>query len=348
MNCRSWLLLVSLVSATICCATGSTAATTASIKKDRPAKPEENGLRLELNAVLEDRMTSSGGDFSWGGAFLKVEIALTNISPTPLTVPTTSFEPFPEKLQPSGEGLQKISLIVDSPKFRNQPTAFVAARYSPVVLAPGETVMLMNHQANISDRKQADAFNEVLVYFSVLRNFNGPKEWWRGHLDAYVKILRRIDPDAYIEKMKASQKAYAAQKEAEKDPSYGKTNAARVAALIASADQAEIRGEIEKAGDKVVVRDPSWIRQVGEAVAAASLSRTVSCLCIGWRTAYFYKDGQMVLRLAAIHGNQLRVFWTGGGGDYPIAEDQWQAVKAALEYHVAAPAAPEPPPGLQP
>lgn len=344
MNRRTWLLLVTLVSAAACCASASEAEVTAATKKAHPAKPEENGLRLEVNAVLDDVMTSNGTDDSWGGAYLSVQIALTNVSPAPLTVPTTAFEPFPEKLQAWGEGLQKISLTIDSPKFRNQPTAFVASRYSPVVLAPGETVMLMNHLGRISERKQADDFNEVLVYFSVLRSFNGPKEWWRGHLATYANIQRPTDPDAYIEKMKAYKQQYDAQKEAERDPSYGKTNAAHVAALIASADQVGIRGNMEKQAAEVVVRDSNWIRQVSKALAAASLPRSVHCFCTGWRTAYFYKDGQVVVSVAAIHGNQLRVHWTGGGGDYPIAEDQWQAVKSALEYPVAAPAAPEPTP----
>lgn len=122
------------------------------------------------------------------------------------------------------------------------------------------------------------------------------------------------------------------------------TLAQRAAALIASADSAGICGEMEKKEKEVVVRDAKWIRDVSEVVGKSDISGSVACFCSGWRTVTFYKKGEFVVSLAAIHGNQLRIFSQKGGGDFPIAEARWNAVKAVLEVHKAANQITEPTP----
>lgn len=308
-------------------------------KKDRPPKPEADGLRLEISARLDDSMMGTGDDYAWAGGFLAVEVALHNISPGPITVATTASDEKP-MVQDGEPGLERIVFVITPDRFRGKPAAFVAARFTPVVLAPDESVLLLKHRVTIKDRKRSDELKEVSVAFVVSSGFNGPKDWWRGSLQAYETIRRGTSADQQIAESKAYQKEYAAQKEAEKDPHYGATNAARMAALIASADEVTLRGEGAKDTEGVVVRDLAWIRQVSEAVAATSLPRAASCFCIGWRTAYFKQKGEPVVSVAAIHGNQLRIHWSEGGGDYVINEADWKAVKQALE--IPAPAGQDP------
>lgn len=213
---------------------------------------------------------------------------------------------------------------------------FASSRFAPVVLAPGEQVLLWHHAEMISDRKRVDSVKEVSVGFSVSPAFGGENEWWKGYLQTYAEIQRPIDPEKEIAKMKADQVRYDAEREAEKDPKYGPIMAARAAALIASTDRVGIRGESEKEAAEVVVRDAEWIRRVSEAVAALPFSGRTNCFCAGWRTAYFYKDGQKAISVAAIHGNQIRISWTDDdghflGGDYPLSEEQWKVLCEALE-----------------
>lgn len=104
----------------------------------------------------------------------------------------------------------------------------------------------------------------------------------------------------------------------------------RVAELIAFADAAQLRGELEPESAGIVIKDTAWIRRASEAIQATALARPVGCLCMGSQTAYFYRKGQFVASVAAIHGHQLRVRWGGGGGDYPVDEASWEAVNAAL------------------
>ncbi len=299
-------------------------------KEYNPPNPEAGGLRLEVNAHLRDAVQGSGKEWTWGEASLNVEVALHNVSAEPITVATTDRDEKPLGMREE-PGLGHIGLLIRPDRFQGKPTAFVAARFTPVVLAPDEYVLLLNHRVTIKDRERADALKEVSVAFLVSRDFAGPKEWWRGNLVTYATIQRGTSADQQIAEHKANKKKYDAQREAEKDPNYGATNAARMAALIASADEVNIRGEGEKEADGVVVRDLAWIRGVSEAVAATSLPRTVHCFCIGWRTASFRKNGERVISVAAIHGNQLRIHWDGGGGDYEVSEADWTTVKQALE-----------------
>jgi hypothetical protein len=233
-------------------------------KRDRPPKPEAGGLRLEATAYLSDNTKSSGEDWTWSDAYLQVSVALHNVSAETITVATTAFDEKPRMMD--GEpGLERFVFVITSPLFQGKPTAFVPARFTPVVLAPGEYVLLSKHSISLRDRKRSDALKEVSAAFVVSRNFDGPKEWWRGELQSYVAIQRGPSADEQIARSKAFKKKYDAQKEAEKDPNYGATNAARVAALIASADEVSIRGQGNETKGEVIVRDPKWIRQVSEA-----------------------------------------------------------------------------------
>jgi hypothetical protein len=335
------LLLLSCACTAACLGSDDPLEINAATKKAHPPKPEEAGLRLEVSAKLDDTMTTTGADWKWYGAFLEVEVALHNISQNPITVPTTAYDEKPTILN-WGPGMERIMFSIDSPKFQGKPTVYAPSHFAPVVLAPGEYVLLLRHHTSIRDRKAADSIKEVSVYFGVSSRFIGPKDWWKGHLETYADIRRNIDPDKYIEEYKAYQERYEAEKEAEKDPEYGRRNAARVAALIASSDQAGIRSEDAKETESVVVGDLGWIRQVSEVIAATPLPRSNHCFCVGWRTVNFSKDGKFVVSVAAIHGNQLRFHWADGGGDYQIDENHWKAVKNALDFPVDANHAAEP------
>lgn len=299
-------------------------------RTSRPDHPEENGLRLEVNASLDDSLASDGTAWKWGGAFLHIEIALRNVSQAPITVPTTAFDKPPTVFQwPRwGEATERIIFFIDSPVFQGKPAAYASSRFSPVTLAPGEYALLLNHVTIINDRKHADAIKEASVAFGVSTRFVGPKEWWRGYLQTYASIERPHDLDKQIEEQTAFDKRYRAELA---DPIFFTNVPARVAALIASADHVGFRGEDEKKNKEEVLRDPEWIQRVSEAVAKVSVTSRVSCLCSGWRTAYFYKGDEWVVSLAAIHGNQLRIYWKESGGDFPIEAAQWKMVSAALE-----------------
>jgi hypothetical protein len=228
--------------------------------------------------------------------------------------------------------VEKILIHIDSPKFLGQSTAFVPSRFTPVVLRPGERVLILRHRAAVTDRPQADALKQASVVFGVSRDFDGPSDWWRGNLEIQAVIRRHIDPEKFAARMKANKERYDARKEAEKDPNFGKSHALRIAALIRGSEMAGIRNEMGKPSDEIKVQDAEWIQQVSEAVADTSLSKSVRCFCIGWRTAYFYKDGQVTASVAAIHGNQLRLRWGDETGDYPINETEWKAVEQALGF----------------
>lgn len=111
-------------------------------------------------------------------------------------------------------------------------------------------------------------------------------------------------------------------------------SAERVAALIAGADHAGIHGEIADLGEEEtsVIRDPKWIHQVSEVMRTTPIAHPTTCMCTGWRTAYFYRNGEVVVSLAAIHGNQLRIHSKDVSGDFPIDEVRWALVSAALEF----------------
>ena len=309
----------------------------ADVKKSHPPHPEEGGLRLEVSALLDDSIGSDGKEARWNGASLNIEIAVQNISKNPVTVPTTAFDGKVEQRDwpNSDPGMEQIWLSIDPPQFKGKPAAFASSRFAPVVLAPGEHALLWHQFALISDRKHADSIKEVSAYFSVSGDFRGQKEWWKGRLSTYAEILRSTDPDKEIAQMNAGLDRYRAETEAEKDPNHGQIVAARAAALIASADRVGIRGENEKEAADVVVRDSKWIQRVSEVIATIPLSGRGACLCSGWRTAYFYMADRLVISVAAIHGNQVRIYWpedggNWGGGDFRMSEERWKALSAAL------------------
>lgn len=111
----------------------------------------------------------------------------------------------------------------------------------------------------------------------------------------------------------------------------GLLGAERFAELVASADAAHIRGEMEPEANAKVVQDAKWIQTLSQVIADTPLHESTSCLCCGWRTAYFYRGKEQVLSIAAIHGSQLRIFSRAGGGDYRVDQAHWTAINAALE-----------------
>jgi hypothetical protein len=330
---------------------GDEAPSNADTKIFHPANPEQGGLRLEASATLDDFYMSKGLKMEWGGAHLEVEIAIQNVSPEPLTVPTSAYDGKVDVVEwPGwGPGMERIMFWIDSPRFQGKPTAYAASRFAPVVLAPGERALLLHRLTVITDRKHADSIKEISVHFGVMNSFVGPQGWWKGNLETRTKILRRSDPDREI----AAQNTYQERNDAEKaDPRYFEKMSGRIAALIAKADRAGIHSEMEAQQAEVVVSDPQWIRKIGEVIAGVRFTKMVSCLCTGWRTAYFYKDGHVLVSVAAIHGNQLRIqwtdgsgdYWTGGGGDFPVDEADWKAVSSALQFSPEADLAKEPTP----
>lgn len=125
--------------------------------------------------------------------------------------------------------------------------------------------------------------------------------------------------------------ARAAESAALRDESPGDGLGRRVAEVIASADSAGIRRDMSKKEEEVLIRDAAWIRRIGECVGEAPVSKPVQCMCIGWTTAYFYKEGELVASVAAIHGHQIRIHSKVARGDFPIDEKSWKAVEAALQ-----------------
>jgi hypothetical protein len=304
-------------------------------KKYHPPHAEDGGLRLEVNALLDDSLTSDGTTWKWGSAYLVIEIALHNISAAPITVPTTAFDRPPTIVQwPAwGSGIERIMLFIDSPEFRGKPAAYAPARFAPVTLAPGEFALLLRHSGFITDRKHADAIKEASAAFGVPARFVGPREWWRGHLQTYASIVRSHDPDKEIQEHLANDKIY---RQEQADPDFLKNVPRQVATWIATADRVSFRGEEQKKSEATLLRDPQWMQRIGDAIAAVPISKRDNCLCAGWRTASFYKGDEMVVSVAAIHGQQLRIYWQGSGGDFATDEGHWKTVSAVLEEAFAA------------
>jgi len=112
---------------------------------------------------------------------------------------------------------------------------------------------------------------------------------------------------------------------------YAESPAERAAVLMLSADTVKI---LEDDGNKqpIVFQDPDWIQRVSKAVAAAPISESMSCFCVGWRSFGFYKNDELVISIAPIHGNQLRIYEAKGDhGDFPVTEASWNAVDEALK-----------------
>ena len=332
------ILVLMLVCDTASLAAVDPASVNSEVKKVHPPHPEQGGLRVEVNSSLSDSLQSDGKTTVWGGAYFVIEIALHNISAAPITVPTSYYEGKPRIVDwPGwGEGTERVIFSIEPPTFEGKVTTFSVSRFCPVVLAPGAYVLIMRHGVWIQDRKHADAIKEASVYFGVSNKFAGKVDWWSGNLQAYATIQRTHDPDKEIQEAQVAQKRYEAEKEAELETKYGERNAARVAAMIAECDQAEIGSEQTKDEGAVVVHDHAWIKNVSEIIAAGKLPVSRACFCTGWRTAKFTKNGAFLVSLAAIHGNQLRIHWLEGGGDYKVEAAYWEAVTKALEYPAGA------------
>ncbi len=113
--------------------------------------------------------------------------------------------------------------------------------------------------------------------------------------------------------------------------------AEHISVLVASADGFVIRREMSPKEREAVIRegkwmrDANWIRHVSDVIARTPLAEMNHCMCEGWTTAYFYRKNEMIVSIAAIHGNQVRIYTEKGGGDIPVDEAAWKAVKLALE-----------------
>jgi hypothetical protein len=101
--------------------------------------------------------------------------------------------------------------------------------------------------------------------------------------------------------------------------------------LILSADYVVIRGDMERVASGALVDDRSAIESFARVLSTTPLNEAHCCFCCGWSTAYFYKKGEMVYSIAAIHGNQLRVYSLQGGGDFTVDEVHWNAVHDMIE-----------------
>jgi hypothetical protein len=97
-----------------------------------------------------------------------------------------------------------------------------------------------------------------------------------------------------------------------------------------AADRVVVRSDIEKDAAGAVVTDADWTRRLGLEVGKATLTEPAACFCSGWRTAFFYRADKLLISVAPIHGDQLRVHVDDGGGDFTIKEATWKAIEALL------------------
>lgn len=119
-------------------------------------------------------------------------------------------------------------------------------------------------------------------------------------------------------------------------------NARRAAELVRMADKVVICGELEPESAELIVQDRPWLENLVTALSGTSFGGADACLCTGWKTAYFYKNGTQIFSLAAIHGHQLRAFSTRGGGDFVVDEQHWKIISDLIHAKLPAetPAAP--------
>ncbi len=115
-------------------------------------------------------------------------------------------------------------------------------------------------------------------------------------------------------------------------------NARRTAELVRMADKVVIRGELEPETASIAIADRSWVESLATALSGTSFDGADACLCAGWKTVYFYKNGTQIFSLAAIHGHQLRAFSTKGGGDFVVDEQHWKQISDLI--HAKVPATP--------
>ncbi len=109
-------------------------------------------------------------------------------------------------------------------------------------------------------------------------------------------------------------------------------NSQRSEELVLSADKVVIRSELDKSDRGIVVTDRAWIERFAKTLGQTPLTKPHACFCCGWTTAFFYKDGVLAIRVAAIHGNQLRVyrFSLGDDGDFSVDQEHWNAISQLI------------------
>lgn len=166
-------------------------------KSGHPSIPEKDGLRLEVTARLGDVdvWLESEDKMQWAASVLQIEIAVRNVSTAPITVPTVAFDGWITVTKWPGWGdgrLERITLMIEPPKFQRKITAYADSRFAPVTLAPGECALLLTHTDGINDRKRVDMIEEAAILFVVSNQFKGLNSWWTGHLETYAPIQRHV------------------------------------------------------------------------------------------------------------------------------------------------------------
>ena len=101
--------------------------------------------------------------------------------------------------------------------------------------------------------------------------------------------------------------------------------------LIAAADEVLITSESRGESVNRSVFDRDWIHRVSKAVGQSQISRKTHCFCIGWGEVVFFRQKKILISIAAIHGNQLRISSDIAAGDYPINEARWKVISAVLD-----------------
>ncbi len=101
--------------------------------------------------------------------------------------------------------------------------------------------------------------------------------------------------------------------------------------LIAAADEVLITSESRGESVNRSVYDRDWILRVSKAVGQSQISRKTHCFCIGWGEVVFFRQKKILISIAAIHGNQLRISSDIAAGDYPINEARWKVISAVLD-----------------
>ena len=108
-------------------------------------------------------------------------------------------------------------------------------------------------------------------------------------------------------------------------------NSKRAEELALSADKVEIRGELEDRGKGIIVTDREWIKRFATALGLTRLVDNTQVFAIGFQTAYFYRHGEQVLRVAPLgQWHYLRVYSQKTGADFTVNELNWEVIKGLI------------------
>jgi len=88
---------------------------------------------------------------------------------------------------------------------------------------------------------------------------------------------------------------------------------------------------MDRVASGALINDRGLIGLFAHVLAMTPLCEVHQCFCSGWTTANFYKSGELVYSLAAIHGNQIRAYSQQGGGDFTVDDARWNVVHDLIE-----------------